>query len=199
MGYSIRHVFLPMHYQGNRLAMIFLTLWNRIRINKKYWGVEWTCGAPLEDYQYEVRSESMECKAIHVVDAPDERYAKLLEWLHQYHVHKVPGKLVQAYEGPSFLVRDYVIESAPKWRAVISVFSFWEQEDQEITFQLSDAWIKTEIGRWKRKKMWDEACTDCIYMFARRVACFYVWIWSMYIYIYIIFRFFGQKITRTHT
>ena len=81
----------------------------------------------------------MECTAIPVSDAPNERYAKLLEWLHQYHAHKVPGKLVQAYEGPSFLVRDYVIESAPKWRAVISVFSYWEEEDQTITFQLSDA------------------------------------------------------------
>ena len=81
----------------------------------------------------------MECTVIPVVDAPDERYAKLLEWLHQHYVHKVPGNVVQAYEGPSFLVKDYVVESAPKWRAVVSLFSFWEQEDQEITFQRSDA------------------------------------------------------------
>ena len=55
----------------------------------------------------------MECTAIPVSDAPNERYAKLLEWLHQYHVHKVPGKLVQAYEGPSFLFETMLSNQLP--------------------------------------------------------------------------------------
>ena len=159
---------------------------------QKISGVEWTCGLPSEDYQYEVRSESMECTAIPVSDAPNERYAKLLEWLHQYHVHKVPGKLVQAYEGPSFLFETMLSNQLPNGGLSFPCLVIGKRRIKQSPSNLA-----MRESNWDRsmttKKRWDEACTvssTCLHgellAFTLELeACINIYIYK--------FRFFGPK------